>query len=120
MIFKLIDRLAPYAAWTCLAVIAFMTLSPIEARPVIIHSQGIEHIVAFGMLAALFCIAYPRHTLLVLMLLICAAGILEVLQTQVAGRHGRLIDAAYKFGGAGAGTLLAYGFAVMRVKIAGS
>ena len=107
MISSLVDRLLPLVAWAALAYVAFVTLSPIEARPVIAR-QGFEHLAAFGVIAVLFCLAYPRHALLVTALLLGFVVLLEALQLLVPGRHGRIADALQKWIGVAGGAAAAY------------
>lgn len=108
MISSLVDRLLPLVAWAALVYVAFVTLSPIEARPVVVARPGFEHLAAFGVIAVLFCLAYPRHTLLVVALLLGFVVLLEALQLLVPGRHGRIADAMQKWIGVAGGAAAAY------------
>jgi VanZ family protein len=83
--------------------IAYATLSPIEARPRLPTSPSLEHIFAFAILGALFCLAYPRHTALVCLIVLGSALALEVLQLLTPDRHGRMQDAIEKMAGGVAG-----------------
>ncbi|WP_244464058.1 hypothetical protein [Bradyrhizobium japonicum] len=62
----------------------------------------------------LFCFAYPRRTLLVLLLVIGSAACLELMQLATADRHARLADALEKMAGGSLG--LAAGCAILHVK----
>lgn len=102
-----IERPLRLAAWACLAVIVFSTLSPIEARPHL-ASQGLEHVLAFAVLAGLFCLAYPRRMPLVAALIVAAAVLLELSQLLLPDRHARLLDLARKGAGGLAGAAAAF------------
>lgn len=91
--------LAAFAAWSMLAIIVFLTLCPIEFRPVVAPSE-VERFVAFGLAGSLFGVAYPRKILLVALLVIGSAVALELMQRLVPGRHGRMFDADVKIVGA--------------------
>jgi hypothetical protein len=62
---RMIHKLIAVAAWTLLAFIAYATLSPIHSRPTLLASPNLERLAAFTVLGALFCLAYPRHIVLV-------------------------------------------------------
>lgn len=109
---SLVQSTARIAAWGCIALIVFATLSPIQARPHL-ASQGIEHFAAFALTAALFSIAYPRRIGLVLAIVLMAAIGLELAQLVLPDRHARLIDVLRKCIGGTAGAGL--GYALTRV-----
>jgi len=94
-------------AWSALAYIAWVTLSPIEQRPVVAGIK-FEHVGAFAVTACLFGIAYPRKWLLLLAMLAGSAVLLEILQHFVPGRHGRVEDVAFKLAGALLGMSIAW------------
>jgi VanZ family protein len=97
----MIHKLIAIAAWGALAFIAFATLSPIQHRPTLSGSASLEHVAAFAALGILFCLAYPRQTMLVCLVVLGAAVLLEVLQLLTPDRHGRIMDALEKvLGGA--------------------
>lgn len=85
-------------AWTSLAFIVFVTLSPIGLRP---HFAPVtvERFGAFAMAGLLFGLAYPRHFWLVATLVLGAAVVLELMQHLTPDRHGEESDAAVKFAG---------------------
>ncbi len=60
----------------------------------------------FRCIGAAFAIAYPKHRLAVLILVLCFAGILELIQHFTPGRHGRIRDTLVKAVGAALGTLV--------------
>ena len=106
------QRLIRIAAWLLLAVIAFVTLSPIGFRPESGFSPNYERFAAFAAVGFVFALAYPRHIWLVLALVLGAAVAFEALQLVVSGRHGRLWDLFVKLLG---GTVGITGGAVLRL-----
>ena len=96
-------RLLRILAWSLLAAIAFVTLSPIGLRPNSGLSPNYERLFAFAAVGCAFALAYPRHIWLVLALVVGAAVALEAMQLLVSGRHFRLIDLAAKLIGGGVG-----------------
>ncbi|MGY4222799.1 VanZ family protein [Bradyrhizobium sp. USDA 4503] len=97
-----IRRFGVIAGWLALALIAFVTLSPIQDRPSLFHPQ-IEHFAAFAVMALAFVLGYPRRTALIVLLVIFSAFTLEAMQFLTPDRHGRLIDAIVKVAGGLAG-----------------
>jgi uncharacterized membrane protein HdeD (DUF308 family) len=93
------------AAWTLLAFTAYATISPI--RPSLFTSSSLEHLAAFAFLGALFCLAYPRFTLLVCLIVVGSAVLLEIVQLLTPDRHGRIQDAIEKIAGGAAGIAVA-------------
>jgi VanZ family protein len=91
------------AAWIIFAVIVVMTLGPLGLRPESHLPANFERFAAFVVLGACFMLAYPQHSMIVLIFLIVAAGALELAQTLVPGRHGRVVDFALKSAGVVAG-----------------
>ena len=90
-------------AWIIFAAIVAMTIGPIWLRPVTPMPANFERFAAFVVLGACFMLAYPRHSMIILICLIVAAGALELAQTIVPGRHGRMVDFAFKLAGVVAG-----------------
>ncbi|MBR1132222.1 VanZ family protein [Bradyrhizobium iriomotense] len=107
---KLIPRIA---AWASLIVIAYATLSPLRGRPTVPVSSNLEHLAAFAVSGALFCLAYPRRTPTVLILVVGSAALLEVLQLITPDRHARILDAVQKIAGGVVGVVA--GHAIMCV-----
>jgi len=62
----------------------------------------LEHLAAFAVLGALFCFAYPHHTLLVC-LIVLGSAVLEFLQMLTPDRHGRILDSIEKMAGGSVG-----------------
>ena len=108
------------AAWAAVGFIAYATLThvsfvygiyyklaPILLRPDIKTYARFEHVIAFAVLGALFCFAYPRHTAFVCAIVFGSAVIFELLQTLTPDRHGTLMDAIEKIVGGACGIILA-------------
>jgi len=91
----MIRRLFLIAGWLALGFVVYATLSPIEGRPGIAGPQ-FERFAAFALLGLAFVQGYPRHTALVLLLVIGSALGLELLQLLTPDRHGRILDALVK------------------------
>jgi hypothetical protein len=100
---KLLLRIA---AWASLCFIAYATLSPLGDRPTLLMSSNVEHLAAFAVSGALFCLAYPRRTPSVLILVLGSAALLEVLQLLTPDRHPRILDAVQKIGGGISGVVV--------------
>lgn len=98
-------RLAAVAAWLSLTFIAFATLSPIGIRPHV-AGVGVEHIAAFAVTGVLFALAYPRHALIVIMLVLGSAIVLELSQLLTPDRHARFSDLLVKLAGGSIGIMI--------------
>jgi VanZ family protein len=104
---KLLVRIA---AWAYLCFIIYATLSPLRDRPTLLTSSSLEHLAAFLVLGALFCLAYPqRRVPILLVVVIGSAVLLELLQLLAPDRHGRILDAIQKIAGGTLSALLAPG-----------
>lgn len=90
-------------AWLALAAIALATLVPLDLRPESGLPVGIERAGAFGVMALLFALGYPRRLPLLIALMLGVAAGLELLQMIAVHRHARLDDAELKLAGALAG-----------------
>jgi VanZ family protein len=97
------QKLLTVAAWALLAFIAYTTISPIQDRPTLPTSTSFEHLAAFTVLGALFCLAYPRHIAPVCLIVLGSAVLLEIMQLLTPDRHGRIQDAIEKVTGGVAG-----------------
>ena len=102
----MIHKLIAIAAWTLLASIAYATISPIQARPTLSASPDFERLVAFVVVGALFCLAYPRHFVLVCLVVLASAVLLEIAQQLTPDRHGRIHDAIIKTTGGALGVVV--------------
>lgn len=95
------------AAWICLALVVFVTMSPIGLRPHDVLPVEFDRALAFCIMSGLFTLAYPRRWLSILVMTVLGAMLIEALQTLTSTRHAQLADALVKAGGAVAGVLLA-------------
>lgn len=101
-------------AWLLLAGLIFVTLSPIDLRPVSPAPVQIERAAALALIGFVFALAYPRHIWLVALVVLGSTALLELLQLISPSRHGRLIDVAVKIAGASIG--LAAGWLLWRAR----
>jgi uncharacterized membrane protein YwaF len=99
------QKLIALAAWMLLAFIAYATVSPIQYRPTLTTSTSFEHLAAFAVLGALFCVAYPRQIVFVCLIVLGSAVLLEFAQLLTPDRHGRVQDAIEKLAGGAVGIL---------------
>jgi VanZ family protein len=106
------------AAWASLAAIAYATLArvgfvyslyfklyPILMQPEIRAYAHFEHVIAFAVFGALFCLAYSRHLVVVGCTVFGSATLLEILQTLTPDRRGTFIDAVEKIAGGAIGIM---------------
>jgi VanZ family protein len=100
-------KLLAIAAWTALALIVFLTISPLNMRSVVTADPNIERFVAFALVGLLFGLAYPGRLLVDASLVMIAAGVLEAFQLMARGRHGHIADAFVKAAGGAFGVALA-------------
>jgi hypothetical protein len=91
----MIQKVSTVTGWLALAFIVCVTLSPIEARPVL-TSPHFEHFAAFALMGFAFGLAYPNRLFLVLAIILGSAIGLEALQLLTPDRHGRILDALVK------------------------
>lgn len=95
-------------AWLLLAGLIFVTLSPIDLRPVSALPTQLERAIALALVGFVFALAYPRRIILVAAIVLGATALLELLQLLSPSRHGRLIDVAVKTVGAAVGIALGW------------
>lgn len=100
-------RLLPVLAWLMLALLLIVTISPIGFRPHIPGHVTAERFLMLLVIGLLFCLAYPRRWLAVLVMLITAAGLFELMQRLTPDRHGEISDFIVKSCGAITGVFLA-------------
>jgi hypothetical protein len=103
----MLHRFLAIAAWTALALIIFVTVSPQEMRPVVTTDPNIERFGAFAVLGVLFGLAYPRRLVIDASFVVLAAGVLEAIQLVTRDRHGHLADAFVKAAGGAFGVAVA-------------
>src|SRR5690349_1260633 len=89
-----------WIAWLLLVAMAVFTLSPIGARPISGAPVSLERFAAFAAIATAFCLGYPKHRLMTVMLLIGLIGFLKFTQNYAPDRHGRVPDGLEKASGA--------------------
>jgi VanZ like family len=100
-------KLVALAAWGSIAFIAFAALSPIGLRPHLAN-VGYEHVAAFAVAGLLFGLAYPRHIVLVIVLVLGSAALLELLQLITTDRHACFLDLGQKLLGGSVGIAIAW------------
>ena len=93
-------------AWVSLLAVVVMTLGPADLRPVTLAPPNLERLAAFVVVGTLFGTAYPRNVLVLVIALVCAAGLLEVSQHLVPNRHATALAFAFKAIGGGTGIFL--------------
>jgi len=87
-------------AWALLAALVVVTIGPIDWRPVSHLPVQLERALALALIGFVFAVAYPRHLLLVGLVVLSTTVLLELLQLVEPSRHGRVVDAAVKLTGA--------------------
>lgn len=96
-------KLLKWAAWLCLVLILFATVSPIGLRPRDLMPVNVDRALAFCLMAGLFTLAYPRRWIVIVLLTTGGAVFIEALQYLSPTRHAHLADAAVKAMGAAVG-----------------
>lgn len=91
-----IRRFARIAAWIGLALIIFVTVSPITARPSTVTTTDLDRAFAFFVMSGLFIVAYPRRVLPIALALLLAAFAIELMQYLSVTRHPHFHDAVVK------------------------
>jgi VanZ like family len=109
----MLHKLLAAAAWTALALIVFLTVSPLDMRPVVTADPNIERFVAFALIGLLFGLAYPRRLVIDASLVMIAAGVLEAFQLMTRDRHGHIADAFIKAAGGAFGVAVALMISIM-------
>lgn len=107
-------KLARISAWMLVAALVFVTIAPIGLRPIVAESANLERAVAYAFLGLVFALAYPRHRLFALVVVVTVAGMLEFGQTLTESRHGRMPDFLVKAVAASSGVLAAHAALVLR------
>jgi hypothetical protein len=103
----MLHKLLVTAAWSALALIAFLTISPQNMRPVATADPDIERFAAFALVGLLFGLAYPRRLVVDASFVMIAAGVLEAFQLMTRDRHGHIADAFVKAAGGAFGVAVA-------------
>lgn len=104
----LMHKVSRLLGWLLLGALVFVTVCPIGYRPVSAAPVSTERFGAFLLLGFLLAVGYPRQRLKVLLMVVAAAGILEVLQAVQPTRHGRVPDFLVKAAGGALGTIVAW------------
>jgi VanZ family protein len=110
VVHSMLQKFIAITAWACLIFIIYATLSSAATRPELTESEPmlavlVERFGAYGLLGALFRVAYPNRVRMVWALVLGSAVVLELLQILVPDRDARIIDAAEKLAGGAAGIL---------------
>jgi VanZ family protein len=103
----MLHKLLAAAAWVALALLVFVTISPLQTRPVVTENANIERFAAFAIVGVLFGLAYPRRLVIDASFVVIAAGVLETLQLLTPDRHGHIADALVKAAGGAFGVAMA-------------
>lgn len=93
-------------AWLLLAGLIFVTLSPINLRPISPLPTQFERAIALAIVGCAFALAYPKRLPVVVVLVLGSTVLLELLQVLSPSRHGRVIDVAVKLAGGGFGIVV--------------
>jgi hypothetical protein len=101
-------------AWLLLAGLVVVTIGPIGWRPVSPLPTQLERALALSIIGFVFAVAYPRHIVLIAVLVLGTTAILEPLQVFEPSRHGRIVDALVKLVGACVGLAAGYIFNLLR------
>jgi VanZ family protein len=91
MKFSLLET-ARITAWFLAAVITVLSLVPPQLRPDTGAPHNLEHFAIFFADGAAFGFGYYRRPLIVIVAVVVFAGIIELAQLFVPGRHARLSD----------------------------
>jgi len=103
----MLHKLLATAAWIALGLIIFLTISPLDMRPVVTADPNIERFAAFALVGLLFGLAYPRRLMVDASLVMVAAAVLETIQLITRDRHGHVADAFVKAAGGAFGVAVA-------------
>lgn len=88
-------------AWSCVALIAYLSLIPDDMEVRTTMPPGLEHAIAYAGTTSLMMLAYPtRSVWLVVISLMAYSGVMEFLQMFSHGRHPCLDGAAWSSAGA--------------------
>jgi VanZ family protein len=88
------DQIFRLVAWAALALLTVLSLVPGQMRPHVLSSGHVEHFTAYFLTSSVFVLAYRGWTkaALIAFCLSSYAGILEIAQLSIPGRHGQLSD----------------------------
>jgi hypothetical protein len=111
-----ISTLLRLLAWLLLIGLVVVTIGPISLRPVTPLPTQLERALALTIIGFVFALAYPRHIVIVAILVLGTTVLLEFLQVLEPSRHGRIVDAGVKLLGGAVG--LAFGTLLARSRTA--
>jgi hypothetical protein len=113
-----LSLLLKIAAWLLLLGLAVVTVGPIGWRPISPLPVQLERATALMIIGFVFALAYPRHFVLLAILLIGATALLELTQVLEPSRHGRWLDFGIKAFGGIVGLMIGYGVERLRRRTA--
>jgi VanZ family protein len=90
-------------AWGCVAVLAFLTFTPVQFRPATFFPRSVEHLLAFGIVGAAFALAYPQRRIALVAGSLVLLPLLEIMQNLVPGRHAQTVHAVMNIAGVWSG-----------------
>ena len=96
------------AAWLLIAIVVALSLLPPQFRPVSGAPHDVEHFAMFVITGLVFGFGYPRHHLYQAGALVVFAGIVELAQIWIPGRHARLVDFVVDATGVALGVAIAW------------
>lgn len=85
-------RISRLSAWLLAAAIVILSIVPPQLRPETNLPHNVEHFGIFFATGAMFTFGYSQQMLKLAALLIGFAGLVEIAQIFVPGRHARLCD----------------------------
>jgi VanZ family protein len=88
----MITKAARAAAWLLVLGAVILTLGPQKVRPYTGINHDLEHGVAFALVGLAFGLGYPKKRWMLALLAIAAAGLMEILQQWIPGRHSYFRD----------------------------
>jgi hypothetical protein len=101
----MLKRLSRAGAWGCVALLAYLSLTPWQVRT---GAEGVvEHLMAYAGTSTLFALGYPARRLQAAVALTAFGAILELLQAFVPGRSAEVLTAFVNGGGTVLGTAMA-------------
>jgi VanZ family protein len=103
-----VRKIASIAFWFLAAIIIALSLVPPQLRPVSGAPHDIEHFAIFFVTGVAFGVGYGHKLFWALSAQLIFAGIIEVAQISVPGRHARLSDFVVDALASCGGVLLAY------------
>jgi VanZ family protein len=89
---KLAEKAARIAAWVLALAIVILSIVPAEFRPQTSMPHQFEHFAIFFATGVAFMCGYSQRALKVAIALVVFAGMIEIVQIYVPGRHARLSD----------------------------